>query len=139
LAARGLRTVLLGGPADEPFAATVARAARSPLVNLAGRTTLRDLVGIFSRARTTFGPDCGPMHIAAAGGTPVISLWGATSAARSAPWGSEDGVLVGAAPCSPCYLKRCPIGRLCMEHISVQDVLEKILSRCGDTAERFTD
>jgi ADP-heptose:LPS heptosyltransferase len=76
-----------------------------------------------------FGPDSGPMHIAAAVGTPVVSLWGATSPARSAPWGSESGVIAGAAPCSPCYLKRCPIGRLCMQHIGVDSVRDQILSR----------
>jgi ADP-heptose:LPS heptosyltransferase len=73
------------------------------------------------------------MHIAAAVGTPVVSLWGATSAARSAPWGSEQGVISGAAPCSPCYLKRCPIGRVCMQHISVEAVLEKIVNCVGES------
>jgi ADP-heptose:LPS heptosyltransferase len=67
------------------------------------------------------------MHIAAAVGTPVVSLWGATSAARSAPWGSETNVISGEAPCSPCYLKRCPIGRLCMENITVEAVLERLM------------
>jgi ADP-heptose:LPS heptosyltransferase len=57
----------------------------------------------------------------------VVSLWGATSAARSAPWNSEPGVISGVAPCSPCYLKRCPIDRLCMENITVEAVLEKLL------------
>lgn len=126
LAARGFTVVLVGGPGDVDFAAAIVQAARAPLVNLAGRTTLRDLIGIFTRARAAFGPDSGPMHIAAAVGIPVVSLWGATSAQRSAPWGSEAHVLVGEAPCMPCYLKRCPIGRLCMEHIGVADVLAEL-------------
>ncbi|MFQ5665723.1 MAG: glycosyltransferase family 9 protein [Candidatus Binatia bacterium] len=126
LAARDVGTVLVGGSADSAFAAAVARAARAPLLNLTGRTTLRDLIGIFHRARAAFGPDSGPMHIAAATGIPVVSLWGATSAARSAPWGSETGVLVGQAPCMPCYLKRCPIGRVCMKHITADAVLAKL-------------
>lgn len=129
--ARGLPTVLLGGPGDAQFAAAVERAAAVPVVNLAGRTSLRHLVGIFRRARIAFGPDCGPMHIAAATGTPVVSLWGATSARRSAPWGSESHAIEGAAPCSPCYLRRCPIGRLCMENITVEAVLEKLLPLAG--------
>lgn len=127
VAARGLATVLVGGPGDVAFAAAVQHAAGVRCVDLAGRTTLRHLVGIFGRARAAFGPDSGPMHIAAAAGTPVVSLWGATSAARSAPWSSEQGVISGAAPCSPCYLKRCPIDRLCMENITVETVLEKLL------------
>jgi ADP-heptose:LPS heptosyltransferase len=129
LAEQGIGSVLVGGPGDVAFAEAVVAAARAPLVNLAGRTTLRDCIGIFARAQATFGPDCGPMHIAAAVGAPVVSLWGATSPARSAPWGSEIGVIVGAAPCMPCYLKRCAIGRLCMQHIDVPTVLEKIVSR----------
>jgi ADP-heptose:LPS heptosyltransferase len=130
LAAQGIGAVLIGGPGDGAFAADVMRAARSSFaINLVGRTNLRDLIGIFTRAQAAFGPDSGPMHIAAAVGTPVVSLWGATSAERSAPWGSEADVLVGDAPCRPCYLKRCPIGRLCMEHIAVDQVLEKIVSR----------
>jgi ADP-heptose:LPS heptosyltransferase len=129
LAAQGVGTVLVGGSGDVAFADAVAHAAQAPVITLAGRTTLRDLIGIFERARAAFGPDSGPMHIAAAVGTPVVSLWGATSAARSAPWGSEAGVITGEAPCSPCYLKRCPIGRICMEHIGVKAVLEKIVNR----------
>ncbi len=126
LAAEGIGTVLVGGPGDVAFAAAAADAARTAVINLAGRTTLRNLIGIFQRARAAFGPDSGPMHIAAAVGTPVVSLWGATSAARSAPWGSEAGVIAGEAPCSPCYLKHCPIGRLCMQHIPVDAVLAKL-------------
>ncbi len=127
LAARGVATVLVGGPGDVAFAQATAAAAASPVVNLAGRTTLRDLIGIFQRAQVAWGPDSGPMHIAAASGGRVVSLWGATSAARSAPWGSEARVIVGEASCSPCYLKRCPIGRLCMQRISVETVLAGIV------------
>jgi ADP-heptose:LPS heptosyltransferase len=127
MAARGLDTLLLGGAGDVEFAAAIERAAGVRPVNLVGRTSLRQLYGILRRSRAAFGPDCGPMHIAAAAGVPVVSLWGATSAKRSSPWGSESGVIEGQAPCSPCYLQRCPIGRLCMESISVEAVLERLL------------
>jgi ADP-heptose:LPS heptosyltransferase len=126
LAARGCATVLVGGPGDVAFAEAVVGQVHCAVTNLVGRTTLRDLIGIFQRARLAWGPDCGPMHIAAASGARVVSLWGATSAARSAPWGSGDGVIEGVAPCRPCYLKRCPIGRLCMEPIGVDAVLARI-------------
>ena len=90
---------------------------------VAGSTSLRDLIGILGRARIVFGPDSGPMHMAAALGTPVVSLWGATSPLRSAPYGAEDLVLVGPVACHPCYLRRCPVGRLCMQLITVEPVL----------------
>ena len=115
--------------------ATIA-AAHTPVLNLAGRTSLRDLVGIFRRAGAAFGPDSGPMHIAAAAGTRVVSLWGATSAARSAPWDNQGGAIEGTAPCRPCYLKRCPIGRLCMESITVATVLDRVRAALEDQNER---
>jgi ADP-heptose:LPS heptosyltransferase len=108
------------------FAREVAAAAKGPLVDCCGKTTLRDVIAILARATIAIGPDSGPMHIAAAVGTPVVSLWGATSPARSAPFGFEQLVLVGDAPCVPCYLKRCPIGRLCMESITPAAVLAKV-------------
>jgi len=128
----GMGVVLVGGPAEVTFAQQVSDAMGTVVTNLSGKTSLRDLIGIFGRARLAMGPDCGPMHIAAAAGIPVISLWGATSPIRSAPWNSEAFVIQGEAACSPCYVRRCPIGRACMRRITPEQVLEiirKIL--CG--------
>lgn len=118
-------TVLLGGRSEAAFASRVSAALGNvQATDLSGRTSVRDLIGIFSRARLGIGPDSGPMHIAAAVGTPVISLWGATSPIRSAPWGSKDFVLGGRAACSPCYTRNCKIGRACMRRISPERVLD---------------
>jgi ADP-heptose:LPS heptosyltransferase len=62
------------------------------------------------------------MHIAAAVGCPVVSLWGATAPERSAPWGNADFVMRGEIPCHPCYLRDCPIGRECMWRIAPNEV-----------------
>ena len=121
----GMGVVLVGGQSEVAFAQQVCAATREKLTNLSGKTTLRDLIGIFSRARLTMGPDSGPMHLAAATGVPVISLWGATSPIRSAPWGSEAFVLQGPAACSPCYTRHCPIGRACMQRITPDHVMQK--------------
>ena len=122
----GMGVVLVGGQNEVTFAQQVSTAAGGKVTNLSGKTTLRDLIGIFSRACFAMGPDSGPMHIAAAAGTPVISLWGATSPLRSAPWGSEAFVLQGSAACSPCYARHCPIGRACMRRITPNHVIQKV-------------
>lgn len=122
----GMEAVLLGGPDEVTFGQAVEAATSSPVSNLTGKTSLRDLIGIFWQCRFAIGPDSGPMHIAAAAGVPVVSLWGATSPIRSAPWGSEHLVLQGQAACSPCYTRQCRIGRLCMQRITVQQVLEVV-------------
>ena len=119
----GTTGVILGAAADESFAETVAAHVHSPVRNLAGRTRLRELMAILARVRLAFGPDSGALHLAAALGVPVVSLWGATSALRSAPLGSEQWTVTGRTPCSPCFLKHCPIGRLCMQTIEVAEVV----------------
>ena len=116
--------VLIGSGRDEIALAdqVTANLADVPVLNLAGRTGLRDLVAIFTECAAAFGPDSGPMHIAAAAGCPVVSLWGATAPERSAPWGFADLALSGAIPCHPCYLRDCPIGRECMRRIAPAEV-----------------
>lgn len=119
--------VLLGGPDETPVAADLMRHLDGvPALNLAGRTTLRDLLTILPECAAAFGPDSGPMHIAAAVGCPIVSLWGSTAPERSAPWGFADYAMSGAIPCHPCYLRECPIGRECMRRISPQDVITMI-------------
>jgi heptosyltransferase-1 len=122
----GHTPVLLGTAADRDFAREVVNCLGSvPAVDLTGRTTLQDLVALLGEATLAISPDSGAMHIAAALGIPVVSLWGATSAARSAPYGSVDAVVNGSAACAPCYLARCPIGRVCMRKIRAPDVLAR--------------
>jgi heptosyltransferase-1 len=119
--------VLLGGKDEEELAAAViAHLAQIPALNLTGHTSLRDLIGIFGECAVAFGPDSGPMHLAAAVGCPVVSLWGSTSPERSAPWGYADLAIRGQIPCHPCYLRECPIGRECMRRISPETVINAV-------------
>jgi lipopolysaccharide heptosyltransferase II len=121
-----LDVVLLGGKNEMGIAEEVLPNARMSLTNLVGHTSLREAIGIIARAKVAVGPDTGLMHIAAALGTPVVSLWGATSPLRTGPYGFEDLVIQGKASCSPCYLKRCPIGRVCMRAIETEEVAAKV-------------
>ena len=117
--------IILGTSADAAFAAEVVRASRGAVRDLVGRTSLRQLTALVARCALAFGPDSGALHLAAAMGTPVVSLWGATSAARSAPFGWERLAVQGVSPCAPCFLRECPIGRVCMHSITVDMVVEK--------------
>jgi lipopolysaccharide heptosyltransferase II len=121
-ARHGTSALLLGAASDAPFALATLRATDGGVRDLVGRTTLRQLLAILVRARLAFGPDSGALHLAAAVGTPAVSLWGATSPARSTPYGSENFAVSGAAACAPCFLRDCPIGRVCMEAVAVETV-----------------
>jgi heptosyltransferase-1 len=122
----GLSIVLLGSEPDATLAGEVEVACDEGITNLVGRTSLKEAVGIIARAKVAVGPDTGLMHIAAAVGTPVISLWGATSPSRTGPYGFEELVIQGKADCSPCYRRHCPIGRVCMQSIEVEAIMAKI-------------
>jgi lipopolysaccharide heptosyltransferase II len=126
LDAMGLDSVLVGGGDARDIAGATMAAARCAPLDLTGRTSLREAYGLLAGARVAIAPDCGPMHLAAAAGTPVVSLWGATTPARSAPFGSEHLVVVGRVPCTPCYRRRCPIGRQCMQAITPARVLAQV-------------
>jgi ADP-heptose:LPS heptosyltransferase len=125
--------VLIAGPGEAAIADQVLRELRGvPVTNLSGMTGLRDLIGIFRECAAAFGPDSGPMHIAAAVGCPIVSLWGSTAPERSAPWDNGEFVMRGEIPCHPCYLRECPIGRECMrriEPVAVADMVRRAAAR----------
>lgn len=137
LAERGISVVLIGAPGDCEAARHVVSETRQAPVDLCGRTSLRDVIGIFQRAEVAFGPDSGPMHLAAAVGVPVVSLFGATSPARSGPYGFDHLVVEGDAPCRPCYSRRCSIGRKCMDAITADRVMAKLEFALREPAPAF--
>jgi len=95
----------------------------NPSIHLGGKTSLRDLACIYRLSSLLITTDSGPMHIAAAMGTPVIALFGPTSPSRTGPYGEGHVVIRKEMACSPCFLKTCETCR-CMKDISVEDVFE---------------
>jgi lipopolysaccharide heptosyltransferase II len=111
LAEREARVLVLGGPGDEPLTQVVAEAgaARGECEDLGGRTTLAELAAVLSGCDVLVTNDTGPMHFAAALGTPVVALEGPADVRQTRPLG--EGVrLVGRfdLPCVPCVRNRCP-------------------------------
>ncbi len=89
LAAKGIRTVLIGGkaPADIEAAEQVIAAGAAPIVDLLGKTSVRELIALISLSNAHVGGDTGSSHIAAALGVPAIGLYSITKPARSCPYG----------------------------------------------------
>jgi heptosyltransferase-2 len=98
--------------------------------NLAGQTTLRELMAVLKAARVLLTNDTGPMHVAAALGTPVIALFGSTSPELTGPGLPGDPrhrVLRGAAPCAPCFRRICPIDFRCMTRLGTDAVVAAVM------------
>jgi ADP-heptose:LPS heptosyltransferase len=90
--------------------------------NLAGETTLITLAALYEKADFTISTDTGPMHIAAALGTPTVALFGSTAPWRTGPFGSVHQVIRVDLECNPCFKRQCETIK-CMEQISVAQVL----------------
>ena len=119
--------VLLGGSDQWEVAEKLIEKADSPdIINLTGNPLL-ELTAVLKAAAAAVGPDSGPGHLAAAVGTPYVTLFGPTPANRHVPYGCEHLMVQADMSCAPCYQKQCPEGHAnCMETIDVEAVMEKI-------------
>lgn len=124
LAAHGLACAIVIGPGEEPIAEQVLRASTSarklPVLGLDLDPV--EVAALAARVRVVVANDSGPMHLAAAVGTPVVALFGPTDPGRTGPTGAPSEILDRYVFCSPCYLKDCPYGHECMREISVEMV-----------------
>ncbi len=120
------RVVLIGGHDERHVGMKVMRAMRTVPIDLIGQTTLKELIVLLRRARLLVTNDSGPMHLAAAVGTPVIALFGPTDPARTGPYGAGHTVLRSGVPCSPCFSRRCTnaIELECLTSIRPENVIE---------------
>lgn len=102
------------------------------VLNLAGETSLSDLVPVLQRCAVVVGPDSGPGHICGALNVPYVGLFGPTDIRRTAPYGSEKSSLRVNLGCAPCYRRVCPgVGQVCMRLISPARVWREVVSTVG--------
>lgn len=90
-------------------------------LNLAGRTSLKELAYLYKKCKAFVTTDTGPMHIAAAMGCRVVALFGPTAPWRTGPYGQGHKVIRTGIECSPCFKKRCD-SMACMKEITVESV-----------------
>jgi heptosyltransferase-2 len=114
------------GPGEEPLAAEVVSASGRDLAVLGASLDPEQLAALLSLARLVVSNDSGPMHLAAAVGTPVVAFFGPTDPGRTGPIGSSSRTLDRYVFCSPCYLKTCPFRHECMEEIGVEEAMRAI-------------
>ena len=126
--------LVFGGQADTAIADRIESAIPSPpsaILNLAGKTSLRELMALLKICRVLLTNDSGPMHVAAALGIPVVVPFGSTSPELTGPGLPGDPqhrLLKSDALCSPCFLRECPIDFRCLNGISIERVVEAVLS-----------
>lgn len=114
--------VVLGSPADAAEARQLTELAPG-VVDLCGSVPLAELPGLLRQLDVLVTCDSGPMHIAAAVGTPTVALFGPTDPRRTGPYGDGHVVVRQEVDCAPCLSRRCAVGDLrCLHRIEVDDV-----------------
>jgi heptosyltransferase I len=124
----GRPVVMIGGPDEQADVAAVSERMKTPAIDLAGATMVGLLPALLSKASLLITNDSGPMHVAAAIDTPVVALFGPTSAVRTGPYGVGHHILTEKVPCSPCFSRTCqytsPLA--CLTNISPDQVLSAV-------------
>jgi lipopolysaccharide heptosyltransferase I len=125
------RTVALAGSENECARCTEVAVRCPGVVDLCGRTTLTELAALIRRAEVCVTNDSGPMHLAAALGRPVVSVFGPTDPVWIGPYRRPDAVVRAGVSCAPCYLRKmrhCPHAHRCMTEVTAATVIERIES-----------
>jgi len=120
----GAGVVVVGSAAEAPLAGEIETAMRNPPVNLAGKTTVRELMALLSLSSFLITNDSGPMHIGAALGVPLVAIFGPTDWRRTSPWSGRAKVVRAQIDCSPCRLRVCDRGHECMLGVTPEMVVD---------------
>jgi ADP-heptose:LPS heptosyltransferase len=122
LAAGGRRVVVTGSPAEQELTAFVAGTSG---IDLGGETDLPGLAAVIAGAGAIVVGNTGPAHVAAAVGTPVLSLYAPTvPAVRWRPWMVPHKLLYVDVPCAGCRARVCPVaGHPCLAGVQVADAI----------------
>lgn len=137
------RVLIVGGPGEETLGEIIESATGASVVNMVGKTSLRQTAALLKRCQLYVGNDAGPMHMASAVSVPAIALFGSSCPHRFGPWQERGNVLWSAVPCSACFQDNhrdrcpsCPFDRLhCMLAITldqVKAVTSRVLEESGN-------
>ena len=123
----GVKILVLTGPDEIATGQAVLHRMRQPAIPAMGLIRIGELPALFRKTACLISNDSGPVHVAAAVGTPVVAIfgrWGSgLSPTRWGPLGEKSLYLHRDVGCRPCLAHRCPIGFVCLEAITVEEVL----------------
>lgn len=126
LARKNIRVIVTGTPEDVPLTNELFRLTKNKPINAVGRTSITELSALVRRCQAFVSSDSAPMHVAASVDVPLVAIFGPTDPKRHLVPPSRYQVFWKEIHCSPCYLRSCPIGHICMKKIGMQEVLDAV-------------
>ncbi len=119
------KIIIFGGASEKNLMDDIENLMVKKPLNVAGKTTVRELIALISECALFITNDSGPMHMASALNVPVISIFGPTDSEATSPAGDRTIMVRKEVACSPCLLRECPIDHSCMTGISVEEVFNE--------------
>ncbi len=125
------KVIIVGDKEDTQIAHKIRNIAGKNIIDLTGKTSLLQLAAVLRRSSVLVTNDSGPMHMAAATGTPVVAIFGPTVPEFGfSPLGERDRVIEKQLPCRPCSLhgsEQCSQnGFKCMRDVTAEEVIEAV-------------
>jgi heptosyltransferase-2 len=128
---QGIKIVFIGTSGERPRVAEVIQAIepKEHLLDLSGKTSVRDLAMLFRDADAVVSNDSGPMHLANAVGAPLVTFIGAADPIETEPFNKGNTIVINKQlECSPCIKNRCRFPTVrCLEQITVDEIYQSVL------------
>jgi lipopolysaccharide heptosyltransferase II len=122
----GVQVIFTGSPEEAALVERIRGWVGAPSVSLAGQLSLAELGALFERSRLLLSNNTGPVHLAAALGTPVVVLYALTNPQHT-PWAVRNSVLFHDVPCKYCYKSICPEGHHnCLNLVTPDQVVQAV-------------
>ena len=121
------KVVITGGPGEAAIAGDIERDLAGNCLNMAGRTSVRELMALIKRCNFFITNDSGPMHLAAAFGVPLVAIFGSTDHSTTYPLSDSAIVVRESIDCAPCMKRECPTDHICMKAVMPETVIKKAL------------
>lgn len=130
---QGYQVWLFGSAKDQLTTSTLSslvdKESQQHLHDLAGKTSLIEVVDLLAACKTVVSNDSGLMHVAAAVGCHVIGVYGSTSPNYTPPLSSNVDIISIDIECRPCFKRECPLGHLdCLKQLRPIEIIQKLLT-----------
>lgn len=131
-----IAVLYFGDNAGAPLVTEICQGLENRVINLAGKTSVRELLALIQKCSVVLTNDSGPMHITSALDVPLVALFGSTSDVKTGPY--RGGIVIHKhVDCSPCYKRVCPIDFRCMKRIESDEVYEAIMRQIDQPNHRL--
>jgi ADP-heptose:LPS heptosyltransferase len=132
-----MRFAVLGSGEDVLLGDAIARGHPRRCLNLAGQTSIPEMIEWIRLCDLMVTNDTGPMHVAAALRKPIVSMFGPTAPRRTGPYFQTDRTIQTALPCVPCLTQTCHYEKPfeCLRAIRPQVVYQEIQQRLSERSQ----